>query len=99
MPKRRIGKHLQFYIDCMRTGVIPGDGLCLNTSDCAGVLSEVLLETLTPTLDERKQLDKEGYSSAYWASGISRHDPDTYNAFTSLRQTIILFMAAINNEL
>lgn len=79
-------KHLQFYMDCMKKRQTPRDGLC----SCAwgGYIDEELL-----------MLFKPEWASiwSYWAAG--ERVRIKYNKFTSLRQTIVLFMAAINNEL
>jgi hypothetical protein len=100
MAKRRIGNHLQFYMDCMKHGVMPKSGICINTVDCGGPLSQELLYLFTPTDDDRIRLAKKGYNTSYWAAGIITMDQDKiYDEFTPLRQTIILFMAAINGEL
>lgn len=88
------GKHLQFYIDCMNNGgkmpviqkSIYKGGLC-SMAD-GGLISQEIFE-----------LFSYGQPSVlYWAS-----DSEWYNynkhGFTELRQTIVLLMAAINNEL
>lgn len=98
MTKRKVGKHLQFYMDCMLTKQMPNDGLCICTDDCGGVLSTELLEMFTPSFEDCEKLDKEGKSTSYWASGTSRKNND-FDVFTELRQTIVLFMAAIADEL
>lgn len=89
MAKKKIGKHLQFYMDCMRdrNRLMPCHGLCR----CAlldYICGDVLEKYFTP----------EDFSDAisFWASGKKG---DCEFIFTPLRQTIVLFMAAINNEL
>jgi len=85
MPKKKKGKHLQFYIDCINMDEMPKQGLC----SCAwcGYIDEDLLILFKP----------EGASIwSYWAAG---DDSYSYKSFSPLRQTIVLFMAAINNEL
>ncbi len=100
MKKKKTGKHLQFYMDCMKRGVMPNSGLCINTVDLGGPLSEELFRLFIPTDDELFALAKKGYSTSYWGLGVITNDYDIlYDAFSPLRQTIVLFMAAINNEL
>lgn len=100
MPKNKTGKHLQFYMDCMKRGVMPCSGLCINTEDCGGPLSEELLHLFIPTDDELIRLAKKGYSTSYWGSGVITNNYNIlYDAFSPLRQTIVLFMACLNNEL
>lgn len=86
MPKKKTGKHLQFYLDCVKDNYrMPSFGLC----SCAkeGHIDISVLELFKPT-------DVSEY--AYWASG-SRNN--CYFKFTSLRQNIVLLMACLNNEL
>jgi hypothetical protein len=64
---------------------MPYPGLCL----CDDYIDTNLLLLLVP-------LDKTMYED-YWASG-SRYDHKVYQ-FTTLRQNIVLLMAAMNNEL
>jgi hypothetical protein len=96
MSEIKIGKYLQFYIDCMeRNERLPDYGLC-------NALGGTLLELFEPTASDEKELIKEGLSALYWASGYptdSKYDLQRWHSFTPLRQTIVLFMAAINNEL
>lgn len=85
MAKKKAGKHLQFYSDCINMDEMPRSGLC----GCAwgGYIDEELLFLFKPE-----------YASmwSYWASGDNRYSK---KSFSPLRQTIVLFMAAINGEL
>lgn len=85
--KKQPGKHLRFYIDCMADGLMPHVGLCR----CAmqGKISNSVLE-------EYFMPENFSDSITFWASG---EQGDFVHHFTPLRQTIVLFMAAINNEL
>jgi hypothetical protein len=86
MAKKKIGKHLRFYMNCMKNGEMPRAGLCA----CAwnDYLMEESLMLFKP--------DDAGMFS-YWGSEKKGYD-ECYT-FTKLRQTIVLFLAAINNEL
>lgn len=89
--KKKKTPYLDFYKKCMETGRIPDNGLC----NC---FESQLFEYVKPLLNERQF----GYPHNYWAFG-----EDTTNLvslevaqrFTPLRQTIVLFMACLNNEL
>lgn len=85
MPKKKVGKHLQFYMDCIIMDEMPKEGLC----SCAwqGYINEELLFLFKP---------EEASIWSFWATGDGGY---TYKSFSPLRQTIVLFMAAINNEL
>lgn len=90
-------KHLKFYKQCMETGELPQEstagwyfgGLC----GCAsvGLVSQEIFDLFLPT--------QYGYMAGYWAVGNSEDLDVMIHGFTPLRQTIVLFMAAINNEL
>jgi hypothetical protein len=84
--------YLEFYKECMMTGFLPHAGLCA----CFGG-SNYKFELVSPEMFESKfmfwgndMLDKmpEGVTGKEW-----------HRAFTPLRQNIVLFMAAMNNEL
>lgn len=89
--------HLAFYEKCMINGTMPHDGLCKN-------LDYEFLQLFNPTSSEREILFLENTSRIYWGYGVP-YDAQTYNedelcyGFTTLRQTLVLFMAAMNNEL
>ena len=85
MVKKKSRKHLQFYIDCMRNGKMPYWGLCACSKN--GLIDYYLLTDFRPATC---------IYYSYWASG------DRYDRcfkFTPLRQTIVLLMACLNNEL
>lgn len=103
---KKAGKHLRFYINCMETGEIPGHGLC--GCDEVGLFNEGLLSLFIPNQSDIITLHNEKYIvnldvDSFWGAGTDIDD--NFNAhnraysFTPLRQTIVLFMAAINNEL
>lgn len=96
MGKKKIGKHLQFYMDCIKDKALPGLSLCFCTEDENLPLDNSLLELFTPTRENEKELFKNGFSMGYWASGSTSNQ---YYKFTELRQTIVLFMACLNGEL
>lgn len=98
-------KHLNFYKRCMATGMLPIDslgdsiyefghhgdnngGLC-GCAD-AGLIDRNVLLMFEPDTGE-----------PYWGLGDYEYSSlkETRLRFTPLRQTIVLFMAAINNEL
>lgn len=100
-------KYLDFYESCMKTGQLPGCGLCETFTDYIedeeGWIDDEpdeIFELFTPTIDDIDRLYDEGLCYLYWASGLSeRYTKKRYHEFTPLRQTIVLFMAAINGEL
>lgn len=95
-----MGKHLDFYEKCVVNMKMPGDGLCICAND-GDISADILTEYFEPTQGERNHLIDQGLSTWYWASGLNRRTnySDIAYTFTPLRQTIVLFMAAINNEL
>lgn len=93
-----MGKHLKFYEECMKAGVLPHCGLC----HCAaiGLIDHETLERFEPTYEDVKEAGNN-MDSVYWASDMDydKHDFLRMRSFTELRQTIVLFMAAIKGEL
>lgn len=95
---KRDKKHLSFYKKCMSDKTIPFAGLCGCSTN--RLLDRGLLDFMSPTSIDRVQLENEGLSRAFWGSGLNNSSGNRLIfEFTELRQTIVLFMAAINNEL
>ena len=68
-------------------------GLCFFT----GVsIDENLLELFTPTSEDLEWLEWEGNNLGYWGS---EHPGSAAGILTPLRETIVMFMAAMNGEL
>ncbi len=88
----------------MVKGEMQTDGLCSAAN--FDIIDRRILELFTPTEEDMEQLVEERQMPfgsnpdySYWASGLTIDHPRRVKGFTELRQTIILFMAAINNEL
>ena len=99
-------KHIEFYKACMETGYLPlslplTGGLC----DCAeeNLINADLLDDLSPTEENRIELRKEGCPTGYWGYNVYNWhlNPsiELTHKFTPLRQTVVLFMAAMSGEL
>lgn len=101
-------KHLLFYMQCMQTGYLPNKSMECQTGLCGAAQSfqidKDLLDLFEPTQQDFKQLIGENESNGWWGYEVPCSE-ESYNAtdekfaFTTLRQTIVLFMAAINDEL
>lgn len=90
---------LNFYHKTLveEEGIMNMEGLCY-------MLREHEIKLFQPTEHDEDILAYENTSQVYWGYGISNNDPeynsfDKYSKFTSLRQTITLFLAAIEGEL
>lgn len=94
MSKKKPGKYLQFYARCIKIGSLPDFGLCCS-------LKSELLYLFIPTEEDEDILRSEGTSVLFWGSGMSSSSSDykRWHSFTPLRQTVVLFMACLNNEL
>ena len=98
-------RHLGFYNTFMRDGKLPCNGLC-GCADAAYV-DNVLLLLLSPTDEDMEDLRLEGKYTGYWGSDYyinpglitTSEYAGLATDFTPLRQNVVLFMAAINNEL
>jgi hypothetical protein len=101
MPKKTL-RHLNFYKKCFKTLDMPKPGLC-RCADC-GLICESTLKEFTPTDSDHDQNVIEGtmdlfHPNGYWGAGLNISEDCRGDSFTPLRQTIVLFMAAMNNEL
>lgn len=110
MVTKKTKKHLDFYKSCLETGVLPISsivlegikGRCSGLCGCASenFIDKSLLNLLTPTQEDKDKLRMAHSSVGWWG-----FEGNTYvwsikeHEFTTLRQTIVLFMAAMNNEL
>lgn len=93
-----MGKHLDFYLKCMNDGKLPHEGLC----GCFRYIDYEMLEDLfSPDENDIEGLREKGMCYTYWASEAVSDDfsEQCTMSFGPLRQTIVLFMAAINDEL
>lgn len=57
------------------------------------------LQKFVPSKDEQEQLRYSGYCDIYWGSGLFNNDWKRFSYYTPLRQTIVLLICAMNNEL
>lgn len=94
MTKKKPGKHLQFYMDCINNDcTMPSSFDCPNYGGLCNVVDMGLISY------EIFKLFSEGQNPiSFWATGNNRPYDNRFT-FTPLRQTIVLFMAAINDEL
>lgn len=101
-------QHLDFYYKCMETGYLPeieGGGLC-NCAYNEKLISEEDLNLFIPSNIDFKNLSDDNSSLIYWGYEFPYLEDDNpiedYNRqykFTPLRQTIVLLIAAIKDEL
>jgi hypothetical protein len=96
-----MGKHLDFYKKCVKDGNrMPyhyghyNGGLC-GIAYNSDLIDKELLELFRPIGAD--VLKYETAQSGFWGYGKIGFNYAT--EFTALRQTIVLFMAAMNNEL
>lgn len=95
MKKNKNPLFLPKYEEWMKTGRMAEWGLCDSLTDKA---HQPFLDIISPTRGELDELVKENCASIYWGAGIPREGSMLYQ-FTPLRQTLVLLMAALNNEL
>jgi hypothetical protein len=87
------GKHLKFYFDCLNNdGIMPRHNGVYQGGLCLMVESNEIDKEIFNLFSE----DQHVFS--YWADESDYCWENRY-AFSDLRQTIVLFMAAINDEL
>jgi hypothetical protein len=97
-------KHIDFLNKCAGSIGLFGDsigemtfsdtGLCGSARDSE--IDNDLLDLFFPTKEDFKWLEWEEHACIYWGSGEAS---GKLGVLTPLRQTIVMFMAAMNNEL
>lgn len=103
--KKKNKKLIDLHHEWIKTKRIPQNGLCisLETNSLNGHAAlrytNSLKKLFKPTLQEQRKLIKEGYSPFYWASGLREGSFGLNTKYTELRQTIVLFICAIHEEL
>lgn len=95
MKKKK--RYLDFYNEFIKTGKMSNDGLC-------NVFGEKALNLFVPEYDTYFNYAKYGdtLATSYWGYGYDFYevaDDNVRYSFTPLRQTIVLLMAAMNDEL
>jgi hypothetical protein len=88
-------KLIEHYKVWAKKGELPDNGLCGSVPD--EYIESLLL--FKPTKDEFIQLTRLGMSWGYWASGLSPNDSDRHFGLTPLRETIILLICAMHDEI
>lgn len=91
LAKKKPGKYLRFYERCMKDAMLPRNGLC------GSFRKSKFFKLIDP---------EYGLGETYWGIEQDVHVDqysltwdDKWYAFSPLRQTIVLLMAAMNNEL
>lgn len=93
-------KLIDLYKEWMKKGTMTKEGrllfgLCLELP----FEYSASLELLTPTIEDYKSLSNDGFCTVYWGSGLPVDHKDEMSAFTPLRQTIVLLICAMHDEL
>lgn len=85
--------YMELYNQCMKTGKMPENGLC---NALPKVLKGKYFELIKPTDEDFISLLINGEPGIFWGRESMNYRT---NDFTHLRQTLVLLMAALNNEL
>lgn len=85
--------YLKKYKEWMKSRRLPEAGLCNN------LYRDKMLRLFIPYYREKQRLKRDGYCEIFWAAGVPTDSDGEFRGFTTLRQTIVLFLAAMNNEL
>ena len=88
-------KLIDHYKEWLEKGELPKFGLCHSVPN-EYKKSLLLFE---PTLYELNEAIDCGMSGLYWASGLTIFDPNKRQALTPLRETIILLICAMHDEI
>lgn len=94
--KNKSTPYLDYYKKWMETGELPNNGLCNSLSQPIDFGMYFM-----PTDEDLEELLSERCSCIYFTSGLQWDcdEIDKKELFTPLRQTIVLLLAAMNDEL
>lgn len=95
-------KLIDHYKEWMETGSLGHTGLCcVFEQRRKGILSEYesTFDLFRPDHEDYFNLNREDLATTFWGSGVSLYDDNRLFTFTPLRQTIVLLMCAMNDEL
>lgn len=93
--RKKFYDHVKYWNTCMKKSrTIRGYGLCSDA--LRGHLNKKLLDLFEPTDNDWKWLKWEEKNTIYWGSDSNLCE---WGEFTELRQTIVLFMAAMKKQL
>ncbi len=86
---------LNFYKECVKEGKMPTQGMCKSFVRTEG---EPILDLFEPTFVECLE---SGHLGGHWGALEKNYNNSfkRYYEFNEFRQTVILFCAAINDEL
>jgi hypothetical protein len=88
-------KLIEHYKEWLEKGQLPKFGLCNSVPK----KYKDSLYLFAPTFDELDELACSGISGFYWASGLKILDENKKQALTPLRETIILLICAMHDEI
>lgn len=90
--KTKKKKYLPLYEKWMEKGLLPNNGLCNSLPN-----KEYLRDLFEPTYEECVLYR---HLSGHWGSTLDEYSAgDAFYNFNEFRQTVVLFLAAMNEEL
>lgn len=97
--KKKPPYYLKMYKEWLKEDHLPGLGLC---GSLGSPFEDALIKLFEPTDRDFSEIIRYGGDTTFWGFGSSTKEFTTFEilyTFTPLRQTIVLFLAAINGEL
>jgi hypothetical protein len=93
-------KLIDYHYEWLESGRIPLIGLC-NTLEHINSKYKEELKMFTPNVMNYVKLMESNESTLFWASNLPRvsSEEDLHFKYTELRQTIVLFICAMCDEL
>lgn len=84
-------KFLDFYLEHIKYGELPFAGICCCFDEDEEAINQI--DLFEPTHEEAAQY---GHGVGWWGRVVGK---ETLTEFTPFRQNVILFLAAMNDEL
>ena len=89
-------KLIDRHWEWMKAGELDDCGLCAELFDTKYIKT---LELFDPTEQEYEKLEKDDESEIYWGSGLKFHSITRHIEYTPRRQSIVLLICAMHNEI
>lgn len=96
-PKTNKEKLIELYEECSKTGKLPEIGLCCSLRNYLQISTNKLL-LFYPDKEDFDKIDSKGESWVFWASGLKTENENKFREFTPLRQTILAFLIAMEEN-
>jgi len=91
-------KLIDLHKEWMEKGQTSENGICNEVLKFQGKYYNEM-QLLRPTYNDFNKISDENNCVVFWGAGLSSDNQEICKAYTPLRQTIVLLICAMNNEI